>query len=596
MKQTRTLITTLRETPKDADVISQQLMMRAGMIQKVAAGIYNYLPLAYRSIKKFERIVREELEKDGCQELLMPMVQPAELWQESGRWQFYGKELLRFKDRKDGEFCLGPTHEEVITDIVRRSVKSYKALPINLFQIQGKFRDEIRPRFGLMRGREFVMKDGYSFHADDACADREYWRMFEAYKRIFSRLGVKFRPVEADSGAIGGSFTHEFHVLAGSGEDAILSCDGCEYTSNIEKTEAPKLAYPHAGEAVLELKRAHFATPGVLNMEEQARGFKDAEHDGLSLDHASKFFLYRATKGETTFDVGLVLRADHEPNVVKLRNLLGADGLDLVPLDEAEALAGCKSGFIGPVDLKVPMYVDRSLEGAFNLTCGANQTDHHHFGFNPARDLKNPVFGDFRMAAEGDACPRCAQAGRPGHYQAFRGIEVGQVFKLGTKYSKAMACTFLDEQGKEQPMVMGCYGIGVTRTVAAVIEQNYDADGIIWPWPVAPYHVHLLCLDPGNPEVSGVADQLEQALEAAGVEVLHDDREGMSPGVKFKDADLLGFPLRLVVGGKGLKDGIVELKDRRTKELVKVAPEGAVAAVLAARDRMMAELAEAGGR
>lgn len=594
MKQSRALIQTLREVPRDADVVSQQLMMRAGMIQKLAAGIYNYLPLAYRSIKKFENIVREELEKDGCQELLMPMVQPAELWQESKRWQFYGKELLRFKDRKEAEFCLGPTHEEVITDIVRRSIKSYKQLPINLFQIQGKFRDEIRPRFGLMRGREFIMKDGYSFHADDACADREYWAMFNAYKRIFSRLGVKFRPVEADSGAIGGSFTHEFHVLAGSGEDAILSCDACEYTSNSEKTEAPRLPYPHAAEAELPLKAAHFATPGIVAMEDQARAFKDADHDGLPLDHASKFYLYRATRAdETTFDVGLVLRADHEPNPVKLKNLLGVSFLDLVPLPEAEALSGAKSGFIGPVELQVPIYVDRSLEGAFNLTCGANKTDFHHFGFRPDRDLQQfKGFHDLRMAVEGDACPRCGK----GRYQAFRGIEVGQVFKLGTKYSTAMGCTYLDTEGKEAPMVMGCYGIGITRTVAAVIEQNYDADGILWPWPVAPYHVHLLSLDPANPEVSAVAERLERELEVAGIEVLHDDREGMSPGVKFKDADLLGFPLRLTVGAKGLKDGVVELRDRRTKEVVKVAPEGAREAVLAARERILSELREAGGR
>jgi prolyl-tRNA synthetase len=593
VKQSRLLIQTLRETPKDADVVSQQLMMRAGMIQKLAAGIYTYLPLAARSIKKFEQIVREELEKDGCQELLMPMVQPAELWQESGRWSFYGKELLRFKDRKDADFCLGPTHEEVITDVVRRSVRSYKQLPMNLFQIQGKFRDEIRPRFGLMRGREFVMKDGYSFHADDADADREYWVMFNAYKRIFGRLGVKFRPVEADSGAIGGSFTHEFHVLAGSGEDAILSCDSCDYTSNSEKTEAPKLPFAYADEAELPLRKAHFDTTGIVNMEEQAKAFKDAEHDGLPLDHCSKFYLYRATKGETSWDLGLVLRADHEPNLVKLRNLLGADGLDLVPLDEAEALASCKSGFIGPVGLKVPMYVDRSLEGAFNLTCGANQDGRHHFGFKPERDLGDlKGFFDLRMATEGDACPRCGK----GHYQAFRGIEVGQVFKLGTKYSKAMGCTYLDEQGKEQPMVMGCYGIGVTRTVAAVIEQNYDADGIIWPWPVAPYHVHLLSLDPANPEVAEVANRLERELEAAGLEVLHDEREGMSPGAKFKDADLLGFPLRVVVGAKGLKDGVVELKDRRTKEVQKCAPEALAGAVLEARARILRELQEAGGR
>lgn len=593
MKQSKALIQTLREVPRDADVISQQLMVRAGMIQKLAAGIYDYLPLAYRSIKKFEAIVREELERDGCQELLMPAVQPAELWQESTRWSFYGKELLRFQDRKGADFCLGPTHEEIITDIVRRNIKSYKQLPINLFQIQGKFRDEIRPRFGLMRGREFIMKDGYSFHVDDACADREYWKMFEAYKRIFGRLGVKFRPVEADSGAIGGSFTHEFHVLAGSGEDAILSCDSCEYTSNIEKTEAPKLPYPHGDETELPLRAAHFQTPGIIAMEEQAKAFKDESHNGLPLTHASKFYLYRATKGGETWDLGLILRSDHEPNEVKLRNLLGADALELVPLEEAEALAGCKSGFIGPVELKVPIYGDRSLEGAFNLTCGANKTDFHHFGFLPSRDLSDfKGFFDLRKAAEGDLCPRCGK----GHFQAFRGIEVGQVFKLGTKYSLSMGCNYLDQEGKEHPMIMGCYGIGITRTVAAVIEQNYDDDGIVWPWPVAPYQVHLLNLDPGNGEVMELSNRLEKELEEAGFEVLHDDREGMSPGVKFKDADLLGFPLRLTVGARGLKEGTVELRDRRTKETLKVAPATVLERVAAAKERIMTALCQAGGR
>ncbi len=619
MKQSRLLIQTLRETPRDADVVSQQLMIRAGMIQKAAAGIYSYLPLAYRSIRKFEEIVREELARDGCQELLMPSVLPAELWQESGRWTFYGDELLRFCDRKAkaeiaerrgrGEtpdersfynFCLGPTHEEVITDIVRKNVRSYKQLPMNLFQIQTKFRDERRPRFGLMRGREFTMKDGYSFHVDDPDADREYWAMFNAYKRIFGRLGVKFRPVEADSGAIGGSFTHEFHVLAGSGEDAILSCDACEYTSNIEKTEAPALPFAYAQEAVLPLKPSHFATPGVIAMEDQARAFKDAEHDGLPPDHASKFYLLDVTSriqdevvGESTQRIGLVIRADHEPNFVKLRNLLGAEAVELTAIEVAEEMAGAKSGFIGPVELNVPIYVDRSLEGAFNLTCGANRTDYHHFGFKPDRDLKQfQGFHDLRMAQEGDTCPRCGK----GRYQAFRGIEVGQVFKLGTKYSKSMGCTFLDDQGREHPMVMGCYGIGITRTVAAAIEQNYDADGILWPWPIAPYQIHLLNLDPGNAEVATVADRVERELEAAGFEVLHDDREGLSPGAKFKDADLLGFPLRLMVGSKGLKDGVVELRDRRTKAVVKFKPEGAVAEVAAARNRILEALEAAGGR
>jgi prolyl-tRNA synthetase len=586
MKQSRLLVYTFREAPRDAEVVSQQLMMRAGMIQKVAAGIYDYLPVLLRSIRKVEQIVREELNRDGCQELLMPVVQPKELWEESGRWRFYGKELLRLRDRKEADFCLGPTHEEVITDIVRKLVRSYRQLPLNLYQIQTKFRDEIRPRFGLMRGREFIMKDGYSFHVDDADADHEYWRMFDAYKRIFRRLGVMFRPVEADSGAIGGSFTHEFHVLAQTGEDAILSCDSCEYTSNAEMTEAPQLPFPYASEPVLPLQPAHFHTPGIVSMEEQAKAFRDAGHDGLPLDHASKFYLYRATKGDTAFDVGLVIRSDHDPNPVKLKNLLGVDFLELVPVDEAERRAGTRSGFIGPVEFDVPIYADRSLEGAFNLTCGANTEGFHHFGFKPDRDLKRfKGFHDLRLAREGDRCSRCGA----GHYQAFRGIEVGQVFKLGTKYSVPMSCMFLDEAGAERPMVMGCYGIGITRTVAAVIEQNHDDDGIIWPWPVAPYHVHLLGLDAGNPQIANVADSIERALESAGFEVLFDDREDVSPGVKFKDADLLGMPLRLTVGARGLKDGVVELRDRRTRETVKLLPGAAVDAVTAARDRIMAE-------
>jgi prolyl-tRNA synthetase len=593
MKQSRALIHTLREVPKDADVISQQLMMRAGMILKLAAGIYDYLPLAHRSIQKLQQIVREELEKDGCQELLMPTVQPAELWQESGRWQFYGKELLRLKDRKDGEFCLGPTHEEVITDIVRRTIKSYKQLPINLFQFQGKFRDEIRPRFGLMRCREFIMKDGYSFHVNNEDADREYWAMFNAYKRIFSRVGVKFRPVEADSGAIGGSFTHEFHVLAGSGEDAIFSCDSCDYTSNIEKTEAPRLPWAYTQETELPLMKAHFSTPGIIAMEEQARAFKDENHNGLPLDHASKFYLYRAVKGENTWDIGLVMRSDHEPNLVKFRNLLIADSIELVPIEEAERLSGAKSGFIGPVELNVPMYADRSLEGAYNLTCGANKTDYHHFGFKPDRDLKQfKGFFDLRMATEGDTCPRC----KSGRFQAFRGIEVGQVFKLGTKYSASMNCVYLDADGKAIPMVMGCYGLGVTRTISAIIEQNYDADGIIWPWPVAPYHVHLLCLDPGNSEILNIAEKLEKTLESNGIEVLLDDREGLTAGVRFKDADLLGFPLRAIVGAKGLKDGYVELRDRRTKGAIKIKAGELLNAVMKMRTRIMKELEAAKGR
>jgi prolyl-tRNA synthetase len=478
---------------------------------------------------------------------------------------------------------------------------------MNLFQVQTKFRDEIRPRFGLMRGREFIMKDGYSFHVDDADADQGYWLMFNAYKRIFARLGVKFRPVEADSGAIGGSFTHEFHVLAGSGEDGILSCDSCDYTSNVEKTQAPRLAAEDHG-AAFALKPRHFTTPGIVNTPDQIRAFKDDQHDGLQAHQATKFYLFRGSwesesdPGDPTKYIGVVLRSDHEVNPVKVKNAVGAGTLELVEVAEAEAFTGAKSGFLGPIPAEgtpfwshrkaVRMLVDESLTGAGNLTCGANATDFHHFGFSPERDLLNPVVTDLRMAQEGDLCPRCGK----GRFQAFRGIEVGQVFKLGTKYSKSMGCVYLDEHGKENPMVMGCYGIGITRTVAAAIEQNYDADGIVWPWAIAPYQVHLLDLDPANPEVRTVADQVERDLEAGGFEVVHDDREGLSPGAKFKDADLLGFPLRVTVGAKGLKDGIVEMRDRRTKEVVKLKPEAMVAAVIEARDRILKELEAQGGR
>ena len=418
--------------------------------------------------------------------------------------------------------------------------------------------------------------------------------------------------MEADSGAIGGSFTHEFHVLAGSGEDALLCCDTCDYASNAEKTEAPRLPAVDHGPA-FALRPNHFKTPGILGMEEQAAAFVDAEHDGMPLHQTSKVYWLDAdlvvgkegTEHLTRrLKVAVVLRGDHEMNSVKVKNFLGA--ADLQPMPDAEAFCGALSGFLGPVpragtphwDLHqaksedLVYLVDRSLEGAVNLTCGANITDGHHFGFNPGRDLPTAKYADLRLAQEGEACPRCGQ----GHYQAFRGIEVGQVFKLGTKYSKSMNCVYLDEHGKEQPMVMGCYGIGVGRTVAAAIEQNYDVDGIIWPWPIAPYHVHLLDLDPTSAQAREVADRVERELEAAGFEVLHDDRESLSPGAKFKDADLLGFPLRVMVGSRGLKEGVIEMRDRRTKEVQKFQPEEIAARVAQARDRIMAELETRHGR
>ncbi len=567
MRQSKFLFQTHREIPKDAEVISHQLMMRSGMLLKLSSGVYSYFPLLLRAIKKFESIVREELEKSGCQELLMPFVQPSDLWIESGRWGAYGKELLRFKDRKDNDFCLGPTHEEVVTDMVRKTIKSYKQLPINVFQVQTKFRDEIRPRFGLQRGREFIMKDGYSFHVDDTDCDREYWNMFETYKRIFTRIGLAFRPVEADSGAIGGSFTHEFHVLADSGEDAILSCSHCDYTSNLEKTECRPIS--SAPEAPVALKQCHFSTPGIVGLVDQAHHMVDTDHpQGVPLEKTTKLYLMKILDYSDKESIwGAVIGGAYELNLVKMKNALQAKSIEPLDLKLAESLTQCKSGFMGPVGLeKVKFIVDLKLKGQTGLTCGANKTDFHHFGFTPDRDIKNIHWGDIHNAEAGDRCARC----EAGKYLSFRGIEVGQVFKLGLKYSLPMKCNFLDMSGKEKPMVMGCYGIGITRTVAAAIEQNHDEDGIIWPESIAPYHFHILNLDADNAETSAVIEDLEVFLRNEGIEFLIDDRSALSPGAKFKDADLLGLPYRITIGSKGLKDGLVEIRNRKTKDVLKI--------------------------
>lgn len=600
MKQSKILIQTLRNIPRDADVVSQQLMIKAGMLHKISAGIYSYLPMLLRSIRKLENIIREELSKDGCQELLMPVVQPSEFWQESGRWHIYGKELLRFKDRKDADFCLGPTHEEIITDIVRRNVKSYRQLPMNLFQIQTKFRDEIRPRFGLMRGREFIMKDGYSFDIDVESADKTYWLMYNAYKRIFSRLGINFCCVEADSGAIGGSYTHEFHVLAGSGEDAILSCDNCDYVSNIEKADASIQDSKFVYDQVMPLRLAHFWTPEIISTEEQAKAFKDEHNNGIPLSCVSKTYLLHAdvlnskTNKLHKIVIVAVLRGDHDINLVKVKNYLNA--VNLEPMQEVEQFTGATSGFLGPIPREGTIYwdlwqknsntivylVDSMLQEASNLTCGANITGAHHFGFSPSRDLPNAKFIDIRFAQENELCPRCNK----GHYKYYRGIEVGQVFKLGTKYSKAMNCVYLDEHGHEQYMIMGCYGIGITRTISAVIEQNYDVDGMIWPWSIAPYQIHLINLNPKDSKISAISNKIETDLEQANFEVLHDDCEGVSPGIKFKNADLLGFPLRITVGSRDLSNGVVEIRDRRNKKIIKINPDNVVSEISLLRDKL----------
>jgi len=546
MRYSQYLLNTLKETPADAEVISHQLMMRAGMIRKIAAGIYSYLPLGLRSIRKVEQIIREEMNRAGAIELLMPMVVPAELWQESTRWEQYGKELLRLKDRKDADFCLGPTHEEVITDIVRREVRSYRQLPLNLYQIQSKFRDEIRPRFGLMRGREFIMKDAYSFDVDEAGADVAYDKMYQAYRRIFERCGLRFRAVEADTGNIGGSSSHEFMVLADSGEDAIVSCDSCEYAANVEKAELRDAGgdFPVPTQALTKV-----ATPGQRTIEEVA-GFLQVEPARLI-----KTLLLRTDGGET---VAVLLRGDRELNDIKLCRLLGCNEVELADEETVRRVTGAPSGFAGPVGLKGRILADFEVRAMGDAVTGANEVDTHYTGVACGRDFTVETFADLREAVAGDFCPRCA-----GKLEVWRGIEVGHVFKLGTKYSQALGATFLDAQGQEQVIFMGCYGIGVGRTVAAAIEQNHDENGIVFPMPIAPFQVIVTMVNPNDAEVCAAAEKLYAELLERGIEVLLDDRDER-PGSKFKDADLLGIPLRVTVGARGLKDGALEVQERRS--------------------------------
>jgi prolyl-tRNA synthetase len=551
MRYSQYFIPTVKETPSDAEVISHQLMLRAGMIRKLAAGIYNYLPLGLRSIRKVEAIVREEMNKAGAIEMLMPAVQPAELWKESGRWDFYGKELLRFKDRKDAEFCMGPTHEEVVTDLIRKEVRSYRQLPINLYQIQGKFRDEIRPRFGLMRGREFIMKDAYSFDVNEAGADVSYAKMYQAYRRIFERCGLRFRAVEADTGSIGGNFSHEFMVLADSGEDAIVSCSACQYAANMEKAETRRsAATEHADPRPLE----RVTTPGQKSVEEVA-GFL-----GVNSSQVVKTLVLLADNEP----VVALLRGDYDLNEIKLKNHLGCAELEMAGDDVVAKVTGAPTGYAGPVGLpaKVKVVADLSLEGMHNFVTGANAGDTHLKNVNLTRDFQVAGFVDIRNVVIGDPCPRCES----GKLEIWRGIEVGHVFKLGTKYSKALHATFLDADGKEQIIYMGCYGIGIGRTVAACIEQNHDENGIIFPIPIAPFQVIVSALSAKDDSVKDASEAIYQDLLQSGIEVLLDDRDER-PGFKFKDADLIGIPLRIVVGAKNLVDGKVELKERRSGEV-----------------------------
>jgi prolyl-tRNA synthetase len=565
MRYSQYFIPTVKETPSDAEVISHQLMLRSGMIRKLAAGIYNYLPLGLRSIRKVEAIVREEMNRAGAIEMLMPAVQPAELWKESGRWDFYGKELLRFKDRKDAEFCMGPTHEEVVTDLIRKEVRSYRQLPINLYQIQGKFRDEIRPRFGLMRGREFIMKDAYSFDVNEAGADVSYSKMYQAYRRIFERCGLKFRAVEADTGSIGGNFSHEFMVLADSGEDAIVSCSACQYAANMEKAEARKSA---AGEDADPRPLERVTTPGQKSVEEVASFL------GVNSSQVVKTLVLLADDEP----VLALLRGDYDLNEIKLKNHLGCAELEMAGDDIVAKVTGAPTGYAGPVSLpaKVRIVADLSLEGMHNFVTGANEGDTHLKNVNLGRDFSVSGFVDIRNVVIGDPCPRCEE----GSLEIWRGIEVGHVFKLGTKYSKALHASFLDADGKEQIIYMGCYGIGIGRTVAACIEQNHDENGIIFPIPIAPFQVIVSALSAKDDSVKDASESIYQDLLQSGIEVLLDDRDER-PGFKFKDADLIGIPLRIVVGAKHLVDGNVELKERRSGAVEIISIEAALAKVKA---------------
>lgn len=549
MRWSKTLIPTLKEEPADAEVVSHKLLVRAGFIRQISRGVYDYFPLALRVIRKIETIVREEMNRAGAQELLMPISAPAELWQESGRWDYYGKELMRFKDRNERDFCLGPTHEEIVTDLVRRSVRSYRELPMNLYQIQTKFRDEPRPRFGLMRGREFIMKDAYSFHTDIDDCRREYDNMYQTYRRIFGRLGLSFRPVEADTGAIGGSQSHEFQVLAESGEDAIVSCNSCDYAANVEKAEV-KNKRP-AGREISEEspKLEKVATPGKKSVAAVAEFLK------LTVDKFIKTLVYKTDSDEL---VAVLVRGDHEVNELKLRTVLGCREVALADETSVAAATDAIPGYLGPIGLKLRVVADLSVQGMRSAVTGANEANAHYIQIDQERDFTPSAFADLRLAVNGDACPRCEK----GKLESHRGIEVGQVFYLGTRYSEKMGATFLDTEGREQPIQMGCYGIGISRLVAAAIEQNHDANGIIWPFSIAPFQVLVLPINYKEEKLRDAADKLYQELQRRGVDVLLDDRDER-PGVKFKDGDLVGIPLRVTIGAKSLDKGCVELRWRR---------------------------------
>jgi len=562
MRYSRYFVPTLREVPADAEVVSHQLMLRSGMVRRIAAGIYDILPLGLRVIRKIETIIREEMNRAGAHELFMPSILPAELWQETGRWDFYGKELLRIRDRHGREFCYGPTHEEIFTDLVRRDIRSYRQLPQNLYQIQTKFRDEVRPRFGLMRGREFSMKDAYSFDRDRSSAETSYSAMREAYTAIFKRCGLKFRAVEADTGKIGGSLSHEFMVLAETGEDSVVSCDSCDYAANLEMAEVRGEVPETAADSGKDPENVD--TPGQRTVEEVTAFL------GVSPRELVKTIILDGEKGP----VGVLVRGDHEVNPVKVRRLTDDETLELAEPEVVAKVTGAPVGFAGPIGLSLPLYADTAVSQMSGFVTGGNAVDVHTKGVDLA-DFETRAFADLRDAVPGDPCPRCG-----GALTFLRGIEVGHIFYLGTKYSEAMKAHYLDETGEEKVIEMGCYGIGVGRTAAAAIEQNHDDHGIVWPVPIAPFTVALLCLDPGKEEVREAAEKIYDDLLQAGVEVLFDDREER-PGVKFNDADLLGMPLRVTVGGRGLRDGVAEFKERATGNDSKVPLDSVVEEVRA---------------
>lgn len=568
MRASQLLISTLKETPSDAEVVSHQLMLRAGFIRRLTSGLYTWMPLGLRTLRKVERIVREEMDRSGAQELLMPAVQPAELWQESGRWEQYGPELLRVVDRHQRDYCVGPTHEEVITDLARRELNSYKQLPANFYQVQTKFRDEIRPRFGVMRSREFVMKDGYSFHLGEESLKETYQVMYDTYVRIFTRLGLDFRPVIADNGSIGGTGSHEFHVLAASGEDAIAFSTGSDFAANIEKCEAlpaPLGETPERAAPTQEMQLVD--TPNAKTIAALV------EQHGLDIKKTVKTLIVKAAEGVEGGLIALMVRGDHELNEIKAEHLPQvAEPLTMASDEEVRAAVGAGFGSLGPVGLEMPIIIDRSVALMSDFGAGANIEGKHHFGLNWERDLPLPEIADIRNVVAGDPSPD-----GQGVIDIARGIEVGHIFQLGTKYSEALNATVLDDNGRSVVMPMGCYGIGVSRVVAAAIEQNHDDNGIVWPEAIAPFQVSLIPLNiKKSPREKEVAEKLYADLTAAGIEVLFDDREKERVGVKFSDAELIGIPHRVLVAERGLDNGVLEYKSRRGGEAEEVPADSIV--------------------